>query len=476
VRDLHAEVYSVRADTKPVWPSTGPMAGEDKSAIFASLVEAPLAQVEDIVMSDRPYSEVLTADHTMTDARLAVMLGLAYDSAGPEWQPARHTDGRPEAGVLSSTGVLQRWYTNLSGKHRNRANFVTRAFLCNEIGAFDMPVLPDFDPTDDLGTADKLATDPACANCHRTLEPLAAYFWGFDVNITPDRIREDCDQGGAQCYPVPYWDAAAADGWVELGLPPPGFGGEPGTDLSDLARQLVADPRFETCAVEQAWAFLAQEPEPDEMPSRLLQTATATLHDSGLNWREMVRQIVLSNAFLAADAPPLQVRPEAFARSLEALTGYAWVVDDPSWGRIEVLESSMVGVRDLAGGTDQDRIQSPWLGPSPTALLAWEAAARLAAEHAIYVSGGAEGRLLDATLTDERAVRQQMVLLFAATTSERVRPRGPEVDALYALFGAVRDVELSRELARGGDDEAAVRGAWAAVLRALIVDPRAVTY
>jgi hypothetical protein len=450
VRDLHAEVLLLRDDNQPILPGAGPLEGTTDGQRFDATQETPLRFVEHVVTEDRPYTEIVTADYAWTNRILAAMEGMPFDLVGPEYQESRHVDGRPEAGLLSSTGVWLRWYTNLSGKHRHRANFVTKALLCDEIGARDMPVIANFDPTDAQGVADALATNPACLGCHQDLDPLAAYFWGFPFQVT----GADVLAGG---YPLKIWNQKDTGLWEYYGLPAPGYYGHAGTDLRDLGASIADDPRFAQCAAEQAWWYLA-ESEGQDPPADLLESATETLVDSGFDWRRMVEAIVTSDDFLRADRRPLQLRTEALSRQIESVTGFRWRFPNARWGLVDALGNSGEGARDLGGGMDQFNLEQPSFAPSAANLLTFDAVAQLAADQAV-----ADGVVLDPALEDEAAVRAQLVSLLARISSRLVDPDDAQVNALYDLFVAARARYPTAD-------------AWSLTLRALLTDPTSLTY
>jgi len=465
VRDLHADLLWMRADVKPQWPNRWALEVYTQAQVTASFQEAPLMLVEDIVRSGQPYTAVLTADYTLADEVIATMEGLPYDPSGPQWQATHHVDGRPQVGLLSSTGLWQRWYTNHSGKHRNRANLISRAFLCDEIGARDMTVFPDADSSDNAATADALRTDPGCIACHVDLDPLAAYFWPYEINIigrTIDRAQErDCDpdQGGnpAHCYPIRYYDPDRLDEYLAYDLPAPGYYGAPGEGLHDLAHQIAADPRFARCTVDTAWAWFTQR-DAAELPGPLRDELVTTFVDSGHDYRALVGALVRSDAMADATVEPLQLRPEALGRLLADVVGADWVLELASHGDVPALQSSKHGLRDLAGGVDHDMVLRPNFSPSPTGLLARDAVAQQAAAEAV------QRQVIDPTVADELAARAQLAELATATTGQLRGPDDPLVDELWALH-----VDAFAHT----DDRAE---AWRITLRGLFVDPSTHTY
>ena len=181
---------------------------------------------------------------------------------------------------------------------------------------------------------------------------------------------------------------------------------------------------------------------------------------SGHDYRAMVRDLVLDDHLADATVEPLQVRPEALQRLLEGLTGgHRWEETLDGYGTIRPLVNSLQGVRDLAGGGDHDHVLYPNFSPAPTVLLALDAVGRIAAEAAVD-----DGTVLDATLTEEAAVRAQLAALAVPAVGRRVATDDPLVDDLWALFDGA--------LALKGDPSEA----WRIALRGLYLDPQLVTY
>lgn len=459
VRDLHADVLGLRADGEVVWPSVGAAEDLDPLVISHAMQEGPLHLVEHIVRHE-PYTALVTADYTLTDTTLSVLEGLAHDPDGPEWQVAHYPDGRPHAGLLSASTLWQRWWTNVSGQHRNRANFLTRAFLCDEIGAIDMPVFPEADTSDPGELADALTTDPSCTVCHDTLDPLAAYFWGFPYLLTPFDIEGAYDEGCPDpdlCYPLRFYNVTRAQRGAQASLFPPAYYGAEAQGLAGLGQQIADDPRFASCAVENAWVFFSQQGA-DALPDDLKTELTDSFVASGHDYEAMVKQLVLDPVFARTDGPVLQVRPEALSRRVEHATGYVWAEDTPK-GEVALLHHASQGLRDVAGGVDHDRVHQGNLLPSPTVLLAWDGLARRAAEHAVTAA-----EHLDPTLDAPDAVQAQAVALAARVTGRHLTADSPLVVELVALHGEARAAGRSPS------------EAWALVLRALLLDPTTVTY
>ncbi|MCA9516148.1 MAG: DUF1592 domain-containing protein, partial [Myxococcales bacterium] len=247
VRDLYAQVLRTRVEDFPVSAELLGFEPEEQAAVFASIGEEPLQVIARVAAEDRPYTDLVTADWTMADERLALAWPVTYPAGATGWQVARYEDGRPMAGLLSENGVWWRYLSDGVNYGRGRANAVARIFLCADF--LDRPVdFPrDIDLTDEAGIREAVRENTGCIGCHAGLDPLASYLAGF-------QYTEKTAAEMIVYHPErePQWR-----GMTELA---PGFYGAPGYSLRDLGRQVAADPRFVTCAVETAWELLLRRP------------------------------------------------------------------------------------------------------------------------------------------------------------------------------------------------------------------------
>lgn len=498
VRDLHEEILLLRGDVAQPPPAMGPLEDRSLEEVHRATSEAPLRLIEDIVVHDRPYTEILTTDQVMTDAITSIAWGLPHDPGGPEWQRTTWPDGRPAAGVLASTQLYYRWPSAGDNFHRGRAAVVRAAFLCDELAAADVPT-----PEGGLSEADPLL-DPACQACHRALDPMSSAFWGFKEYLPPGAMRvmllSDCDPDAVNpdafgndprgeyaltdlCYPLVPYAAANEALWDQVDQPPPALDGHPVADLAELGQQIVDDPRFARCTARRFASFLLQAP-PGALPDAFVEELAGTFIDTGASARELIRSVVQSDAFLARSGgrwPELAgaqiLRPEAIARQIEALTGFRWTArtDPPGcgrecWGVIDLLRSDAAGFHTLLGGFDGVQLAHPARTALPGQQLVL---ARLAAEAAAHVvaSDLAEAdpdqrRLLtaiaDPTTSDPALLREQLAALHLRILA--LPPQPAEIDALVALHADAR--------ARHGD----AAGGWRVVIAALLMDPSWVVF
>ena len=499
IRDMHAQMLLVRDDhvAYQIMPNVDGLAGQVSSDVMTSLEDEPLRLVERIVADDLPYTEVLTADWMVADEIVAYVWGLDYDPNGPRWQRTRWSDGRPHAGVLSSSAFIRRHESAGSNFNRGRAAHFAATFLCDDLRDREIVIDDNVDLNDELAVAHAVQTDEGCLGCHATLEPMATFFWGFPRRLKGESVeqfmREGCRwdpliEGPVPdgldptnyCYPLRLFTPAHQDDWASYELPAPAYYGQPGEDLADLGRMMVADPRFSRCAAKRFHGYFTQTPldRIDEGTADALQRAFI---EAKFDTKALVARIVLDERFLGAPGGdrsqpvPLQVvRPEQYGRLVDQLLGFRWALrpDGPQcgakcWGLVDMFNNDLYGFRTILGGIDGTEVMTPSHATSPTRVLAVEQMANDAAAATVAADARAaagDRRLLD--LVDPTAPHDPNRRRQIARIAQRLLAVDDPaiVDDLDDLF--------ERTLARTGDP----LPAWINVVAALLQDPRVVFY
>ncbi len=477
IRDMHNEALLLRTDLF-FYPAIDELAGQDAQRINASLHEAPLKLIEYVVMQGRPYTEILTADYTLADGVVAAFWGLDHPG-GPdsrEWVVTRWTDGRPAAGVLSSSILWGRHMSAGFNFNRGRANLVSKTFLCHDYLHQDVAVDGSIDLSDPEAVRHALVENESCAGCHQTLDPLASYFFGFDGYLVPQFI---------QAYPYRNFRPDQQDDWQVATGRPPGYFGARGGTLADLGRKIAGDPRFSLCTARRFFAYFAQMDlgeVPLEVASELQQVFVA----SGFDAKALAKAAAMHPALMVSHAadPALaetvqgykKVRPEQYARMIEDLTGFRWEsefdfdVEGAPLGRVDLVRSDLLGFRTLAGGIDSYYVTQPVRTMNASAALFVAGMAAEAAEWVVdsdFALPRDERRLLsrvDPDTTDEAEVRAQISDLHARIYGRFDDPESVPVTETYSLF--------RETYARTGE----VRRAWLVVLTAMLQDVRSVYY
>ncbi len=143
---------------------------------------------------DRPLAELVTADYTFVNERLALHYGIP-DIHGNHFRRVSWPDDR-RAGILGQAGILT------LTSYANRTSPVTRGkwVLENLLGAPPPPPPPDVPdlqtredgapPTSLRALMEVHRQNPACATCHRNMDPLGFALENFD-GIGRWRTTED---------------------------------------------------------------------------------------------------------------------------------------------------------------------------------------------------------------------------------------------------------------------------------------------
>ncbi|MFM2246416.1 MAG: hypothetical protein RL071_2490 [Pseudomonadota bacterium] len=458
--DLFAEIYLTRADAFTVGSNQYNI--DDRAAFTRAVGEEPLRLVARVAASDLPWTEIVTADWTMANEALASAWYLPYPADGQGWQQSRYTDGRPAAGVLATNGLWWRYGSTSSNANRKRANQASRILLCNDYLVRPIDFARDVDLLDEDAVNDAINNNPGCVNCHVSLDPFAAYFFGFWA-YNGDSARES-----SLYHPERerLWDDYLAEA--------PGFYGEPGSSLGDLGRQIASDSRFPACATTQIYEALLRRGSGVGDMDALTGHREAFLA-SGLQLKALIRSVLhdpryrsvdTANADALGGVPTKLVTVEQLGAQIEALTGFSWTN-----GGIEMLGNDQVGVRTLAGGADGDTVVRSATQVNATMLLVQARLAEAAATHAAW-----------------RALEEGDRSLFTRMLPDVPRQRDPE-----AAVGMLQDwmlMILGREVAADGEEITALLAlydelyaaeedptvAWVGVLVALLRDPDLLLY
>jgi len=140
-----------------------------------------------IVREDRPVTELLTADYTFVNERLARHYGIP-DVTGPEFRKVTYVDDR-RRGVLGQGSVL------VMTSHGNRTSPVKRGLWVLEVLLGTPPPppppnVPDLEETGDAedgrfkSVAEQMAehrANPFCSSCHNVMDPIGLALDNFDV-------------------------------------------------------------------------------------------------------------------------------------------------------------------------------------------------------------------------------------------------------------------------------------------------------
>ena len=127
------------------------------------------------------FGELMTANYTFANARLAAIYGLTAEGADLT-QTAY--DGTSRAGLLGHAALLGTYSHSDQSSPIRRGLFVREHLLCQEFGAPPPNAggVPEVDP--DATTRERFAqhtADPFCASCHQYIDDLGFGFEAYDA-------------------------------------------------------------------------------------------------------------------------------------------------------------------------------------------------------------------------------------------------------------------------------------------------------
>ena len=218
--------------------------GDDEKALITndSLAREPLQLIAHVISTERPFTEILTADYTMANSFSAMSLIALPDipvglGNNPEAFEEVHVPGIPHAGILTSSMFLNRFPTSDTNINRHRSRMAYWFFLDLDINQFgNRPV----DASSDFGENPTL-NNPDCIVCHTTMDPVAGLFMNWN---------ESGEYSGEGEWFGPDY------------ILPPGFNGETLPDhnrrnaLQWFAQRVAQNPRFAQATVKTVFQGL----------------------------------------------------------------------------------------------------------------------------------------------------------------------------------------------------------------------------
>ena len=484
VKEIWNEGFLARQD-RPFFPGPPQLLGLLSEDDFArAATQEPLELIAHVVMNDRPFTEIVTADYTVSNEALAAYYDITRPTnEGRGWVESQYTDGRPNAGVLSTTSFYTRWTTTDSNQNRGRANAWTRAILCYDFFTRDIIVDTNINLADPNVVNNAVRTNPSCVGCHQSLDPLASHFFGYFI---PEDVGE-----GERSYPIKTYSADLEPRWQQGTGRDPGYFGFMADDpnLASLGEQIAEDPGFSNCAVKRFAAGFTGNSIKDLEFWEI--TELDRLHDwflqTDYNAKKLIEEIVMSplyrvaapieGAISAEEAERLHglklLSPEQLNRMLRELTGnargddaegFGWKMESP-FG-YDLLENDIYGFRMMAGGYDGNFSTAPSHTVNATHILTLRMAAGDAAGRIVdreFAQSAGERRLLRLVepTSDEAEIREQLVALNKLLYGEVVAQDHPDVNDAFTLWSAYSSDPVY---------------AWKITLTALLSDVRVAFY
>ncbi len=433
----------------------------EEYAFLRAIGAEPLRLAAHVVATDRPYTEILTADWTMSNELLADIFPIDYPAGSTGWTEARYTDARPAAGVLATNGLWWRYVSPIFNYNRGRTAAILDLFICQDI--LNRPVSFSTPLPAEPGAADAaVLSNEACLSCHATVEPIAATLFGF--------LPQD-DFSALEM--TRYHAEREREGERILGVQAAWYG-EPVAGLGGLAAAIARDHRFADCAVDTVAEGMLRRPT-GPTDAALLRDARDALVTNDMRLTAAIRSVTdtatykagalagtVSEADLARETTARLLVAQQLRSALHDLTGFTW-----SRLGADMLDSDSNGYRVMANGVDGDSLSRPLQAAGLTWALVMQRAAEAAAQEAAQqdLGGHRSPVLLDqvdaTTPSTDPAFRAQLASLIWRLHAERA-----DEGTLVALT----------ELWNAAADRAGPVNAWATVLAVLLRDPAFLTY
>jgi hypothetical protein len=261
--------------------------------IQADAREQTLRTISDHLLNKNgDYRDLLVTRDTFLTPALAGLYGVplarSQELGGAvPWTRYRFPESTPYVGLLSHVSFLSLNGHPGTSSPTLRGKALREKFLCQDIPP--PPANVDFSALDDASTLKtvrerltKHRSNPACASCHRLMDPMGLAFESFDAASRP-RATEN---------------GSPIDTSGELN-------GQTFKTFGELAVILRDTPAVTSCVVDRAFSYGTQRlPTKDE---RGWLTALATdLRSTGVTWRELMRRIALRPDFYTIPVEPVQ--------------------------------------------------------------------------------------------------------------------------------------------------------------------------
>ncbi len=466
----------------------------------SALIREPLELIARVVMNDRPYTEILTANYIMVNPYSAAIYGgnVTFTNATDEneWREGKITEYYrcnncggpsptstyniptvyPHAGLLNSPMFLGRFPSTETNRNRARARWVYYFFLGVDIEGLGERT------TDPAALADlnnPTMNNPNCTVCHNIMDPVAGAFQNYGDD---GRYRDQ--PTGYDALPRSYKRVSnglykVGDRWYADVLQP-GFAqalapSSPDESLQWLGQQFAKDSRFgfgainfwypavmgkhampapenpeDSTYVAQTMAYAAEQALMQDVANEFM----VNTHGNGaFNLKDLLVDLAMSKQFRAVSANSLTslqeveledvgvdklLTPEQLNRKLQQTTGLSW-----SYGTTSSLGETY---RLIYGGIDSLGItrratEMTTLMSTVVATMANETSCAIVAKD--FAIPRAQRKLfIDVELTNipttsSTAIRTNIQRLHSVLLGETLDINSSEITATYNLFNSV---------------------------------------
>jgi len=425
-----------------------------------AIAREPLEIVEHVLRTERPFTEVFTANYTIVNPYSARAYGIPasaftdFDDENEKIPWTFEEQGIPSSGLLTTSVFLNRYPTTPTNRNRARSRFFYKFFLATDVMRLAARPL---DATE-ITTHNPTLNFAGCTVCHSNIDPVAGAFMNWD------------DTG--RYRPMGGWFGD---------MVPPGFGEKelPADEYDNgvqwLANEMLSDPKFSLAMVHLMHKGLTgQDPldEPMELEDvdylarirafeaqdHVFKKIAEQFVTGDYDIRIIIKGLVKSHYFRAigteetlddqrymelADMGTARLlSPEALNRRLVATLGVPWIKNG-----VEVLNSGDY-YKFFYGGIDSVSVTERLTEMNGVMANVVE---RMSNEMACTMTAAdftrpAEERMLfpEVEMTDmpgdagsETAIRANLVYMYDHLLGEALETDDPEIDRAYGILREV---------------------------------------
>ena len=279
-----------------------------RSELYHHLVETPLSYVTHITCADLPFSQVLLADkilvNKVTAAYFPKASGMTFSNDLRQYKFVPNAVDEPVAGMLTAKSFLAKFPTSKTNVNRAIANAVLTLFLDTDVQEFNQSA-NTLNEEDLTNFQYPEVENPACATCHRMLDPIAHLYSPYSHpggyrQYDPNNRRSSIFNPGRFpfMFPAGYFHERIPENQKRNALP-------------WLARKIVADERFALAITKHMFDGLSgnrlvfKEAETyrsiASQQRRFLQAKAQQFKQEGYSLRQLVKALTLHNPWFTAN-------------------------------------------------------------------------------------------------------------------------------------------------------------------------------
>jgi hypothetical protein len=253
-------------------------------ASMAWLSAIPLetnAFVQNLITTNAPLTDLLTANYTYVNGPLAQFYGLTgVPASQTTFTKASLAGTQRLGGILTQETFLTTTSLATRTSPVKRGAYVLDQIICNPPSPPppSVPAFPQIDSGETVREALNMhASVPACAGCHNLMDPIGFTFENFDATGAYRTVDNgaDIDSSGSLF----------------------GATGAPVSGVQGIAQAIAADPRFVECMVKQAMTYGIGRTFDQTDALGYVETVAAPLV-KGAQWQTLLQTVATSDAFL----------------------------------------------------------------------------------------------------------------------------------------------------------------------------------